>query len=62
MWTDCNARLKAVQKAKKLTHVEIAAILQERGFSTKRAAVGHWLNGIRPPTLPQFFALCDLLR
>ncbi len=57
-WTTWHERAKAHKKAMASRPVDIE-IAAELGVS--RAAVNHWFNGKRTPTLREFFALCDVL-
>jgi len=58
-WIGWHVRLKAHKKAmaSKPKDEDLAAEVGGIG----RAGLNHWLNGTRPPTINDFFALCDVL-
>lgn len=65
-WRTWPERLKARKGGK--VDADIAAEVSEllarefgEEYSRGRGSVNHWLNGTRPPTLPQFFALCEVI-
>lgn len=66
MWKSWHVRLKAMKAG--VPDVEIASGVEEilqrdvrDNYTVKRAAVNHWLNGRRIPTLAEFFALCQVI-
>ena len=65
-WKSWHNRLKMMKAG--MPDVDIASGVEEilqrdlrENYTVKRAAVNHWLNGRRIPTLAEFFALCQVI-
>lgn len=53
-------KLLEVREHAKISRVQLANLLMERGFDVKPYTIGKWENGASKPTVEAFLALCDI--
>ena len=55
-------KLLEVREHAKITRVQLASLLKQRGFDVKPYTIGKWETGVSKPTVEVFLALCDVCR
>ena len=55
-------KLLEVREHAKISRVQLAGLLKQRGFDVKPYTIGKWETGVSKPTVEVFLALCDICR